>query len=372
MSSPKLAVAQVHGPVPNRIEAMLTGDCPMTRAAAATKNRGFHRAATRVCSLVLLLSAALASSLARGDVGPRDGYVGADVDPGNALSDLTVVCEEGRQVVLLKKEAPPKEPRRLGYLELPGAVSCLAGPADFAPSTSWVRSGAIVFLTLRPAGIALLDIHNAAAPYLVRILDETLPVLSLAMDGQILRIKDGMGIERRYDVSAPNHPRELAVPSPAVPGLPAQQVQLDDSDRSGLTSPGQMRLQSRKKLGRSLLIAGAAGFAGAYLLPAVIGGAVTGDYRYALPVAGPMWMGGLTLSALSGCSSSDLGCYVAGPVVGLIGVVLILDGFLQAAGLGLLTAGGVVLGTADKTKTTMTVRPSALRSSSGLEFSLAF
>lgn len=350
----------------------------MTRAAAETKDRGFYRTALRAGSLVLLASAALISSLARGDAGPRAGYVGSDVDPGDGLSDLMVVCEKGRQVMLLKREAPPKEPRRLGLLDLPGAVSCLMGPADFAPSTSWARSGSIVFLTLRPAGIALLVIHNPAAPYLLRIIDETLPASSLAMDGQILLIKDEKGIERRYDVSEPDHPRELAVPSPQIPGtpgitgLPAQQIQLDDSDRSGLISPGQLRLQSRKKLGRSLVIAGAAGFAGAYLLPAVIGGAVKRDYRYALPVAGPMWMGGLTLSALSGCSSNDLGCYVAGPFVGLIGVVLILDGFLQAAGLGLLTAGGVVLGTADKTKTAMAVRPYAVRSGSGLGLSFAF
>lgn len=344
----------------------------MTRTAAATKNRCICESVIRACSLVLLVSAAFASGLARADGGPRDGYAGPDVGPGDGLSDLTVVCEEGRHVVLLKREGPPKEARRLGGLALPGAVSCLVGPADFAPSTSWVRSGAMVFLTLRPAGIALVDIHNPAAPSLVRIIDETLPALSLSMDGQILRIKDGMGTERRYDLSEPSHPRELAVPGPTIPGLPARQIQLDDSDRSGLTSPGQVRPQARKKLGRSLMIAGAAGFAGAYLLPAVIGGAVKGDYRYALPVAGPMWMGGLTLSALSGCSSNDLGCYVAGPFVGLIGVVLILDGFLQAAGLGLLTAGGVVFGTADKTRTTMAVRPYSVRSGSGLEFSVAF
>lgn len=344
----------------------------MTRAVPATKNRGIYRTTIRACSLMLLVPAALTSSLARGDAGLRDESVGPDVGPGDGLSDLTVVCEEGRQVVLLKKEAPPKEPRRLGLLALPSSISCLVGPADFAPSPSWVRSGSMVFLTLRPAGIAILDIHNPAAPYLLRIIDETLPAISLAMDGQTLRIKDGMGIERRYDVSEPNHPRELAVPIPAKPGLPTRQIQLDDSDQSGSTSPGQVRLQFRKKLGRSLMIAGAAGFAGAYLLPAVLGGAVRGDYRYALPVAGPMWMGGLTFSALAGCSSNDITCYVAGPFVGLIGVALIADGIVQAAGLGLLTAGGVLFGTADKTKTTMAVRPYAAPSGRGLEFSFAF
>lgn len=119
--------------------------------------------------------------------------------------------------------------------------------------------------------------------------------------------------------------------------------------------------------GKTLLIAGAASFAGLVVVPGLAFSLLMKDGRPLIPVVGPVWLGVEDIANMRGCRPGDGAlCVLSAGLGSLYGMLYIVWGLAEGAALGAAIAGGVGNSRAMRNSPAMSLRPYAGPATAGL------
>lgn len=166
--------------------------------------------------------------------------------------------------------------------------------------------------------------------------------------------------------AAPASTTGVTLAQGAAPTTAASVPQQDDAETPKTPPPRQSPSDTQKRIGRILMLSGSLAFIGTYALSAGALAPMTQDMRFALPVVGPVWVGGELLAKLEGGCPNDALCVFVSTGVTLGGIALLSVGVLQAMGLGSLVAGAVLYGRSGGSSQRVSVLPYATGHSGGL------